>query len=168
MSKKKRRVRHGSNQPCAGNEKLPTAYSYLSNHAILNGEILNIYVKKTICTLFGLSSLLLVGGVHAQPRLLVPVPLAPLSAQTSPAADTMGSSAQAQQAQEPERWTQEDITLEEQLGTAKKETMAAYQIAVDECKSLPLPEQTSCLAQAKTEMEKEMATIRNRFGLTNP
>lgn len=151
-----------------GIKNLHTAFSNMSNHAILNGEILNSYVKKTICTLSGLSTIILMGSVQAQSRLLVPVPLEPLPVQTSPAASSTGSFAQSQQALEPERWTQEDITLEEQLGTAKNETMAAYKIALEECKNLPVPDQGVCIAQAKSEMEKEMGIIRNRFGLPNP
>jgi hypothetical protein len=97
---------------------------------------------------------------QAQPTLTIPVPL--------PAAGVQRPlGAASQEMQEPNRWTQEDITLDEQYATAKKETMAAYQDALDECKGAPAAERASCVSVAKSEMEREMAKIRHLFGLSN-
>ncbi len=91
-------------------------------------------------------------------KLLIPVPLAapPLEAQYVPPAVFI----------EPDRWTKEDITHEEQFNTAKKETMSAYADAKNACKELSPTEQDSCLRDAKTEMDKEMLNIQNRFGIS--
>ena len=68
---------------------------------------------------------------------------------------------------EPERWTQEDVTLEQQFETARKETIAAHQEAVNVCKTLYASEQAECLLQAKTELESELAKLKAkaRFGI---
>jgi len=104
------------------------------------------------------AALLMVGSAHAQ-KLLIPVPLAP-----PPAAGSI-SAMPAAPMPEPERWTKEDLTLDEQYSTAKKETQAAFHEAKIECQRLSVPEQASCLAQARTQMDKEMAAINKRFGI---
>ncbi len=101
---------------------------------------------------------------QAQQRLLIPVPLAPPP--TSAVLNAERSSV-PQQEPDPERWTKEDLTLDEQFSTAKKETMAAYQIALDQCKLELVEAQPACIAQAKSEMEKEMSLIKTRFGILN-
>lgn len=93
-----------------------------------------------------------VSFAYAQ-TLLIPVPLAEPSA-----------SSNITQTPEPERWTKEDLTWEEQYSTAKKETLAAYQEAKSECQILSQPEQSFCLIQAKNVMDKEMVAINKRFG----
>lgn len=95
---------------------------------------------------------------HAQ-RLLVPVPLPP------PGSAQGSSITVPPDASEPERWTKEDLTLDEQYSTAKKEAQAAHQLAKEECLLLSKSEQPVCLLQAKNQMEKEMAAINKRFGL---
>lgn len=67
---------------------------------------------------------------------------------------------------DPARWTQEDVTQEQKFDTARKEAVAAQQIALDHCKSLPLSDQALCLAQSRLEFEKEMADIKIKFGIT--
>ena len=96
---------------------------------------------------------------HAQ-KLSIPIPLAPPPANTA-----VELSPVIPEPPEPERWTKEDVTLDEQFSTAKKETMAAYQIAVDACKLENVTEQPQCLALAKSGMEKEMSLIKARFGI---
>ena len=66
---------------------------------------------------------------------------------------------------EPERWTKEDLTLDEQYSTAKKEAQAAFHEAKVECQALYSSEQALCLIQAKSELDREMAAINKRFGL---
>jgi len=68
---------------------------------------------------------------------------------------------------EPERWTQEDVTLEQRFDTARKETLAAHQEAMNACKDLPLAERTDCTNQAKAQLELELAQLKAkaRFGM---
>lgn len=67
---------------------------------------------------------------------------------------------------DPARWSQEDVTPEQKFDTARKEAVAAQQIALDHCKSLPISDQALCLAQSKLEFEKEMADIKMKFGIS--
>ena len=98
---------------------------------------------------------------HAQ-NLSIPIPLAP-----PPANSAVQLAPVIPEPPEPERWTKEDVTHEEQFSTAKKETMAAYQIALDACRLENAMDQPQCLAQAKSGMEKEMSLIKARFGITD-
>jgi len=68
---------------------------------------------------------------------------------------------------EPERWTQEDVTLEQRFETARKETLAAYQEAVNACKDFHTSEQADCTRQAKAQFELELAQLKAkaRFGM---
>lgn len=67
---------------------------------------------------------------------------------------------------EPERWTQEDVTLEQRFDTARKETLAAYQEALNDCQTLLAAERPDCNRQAKDQLELELAQLkaRARFG----
>jgi hypothetical protein len=117
-----------------------------------------------------LSLFLLVAGAFAvtgssAQKLLIPVPLAPPPANASPYGAVPPALLVAPEPPEPERWTKEDVTLEEQFSTLKKETMAAYQIEIDACKLENVMDQPQCLAQAKSGMEKEMSLIKARFGM---
>jgi hypothetical protein len=68
---------------------------------------------------------------------------------------------------EPERWTQEDVTLEQRFETARKETLAAHHEAMNACKELLASEQAACTAQAKAQVELELAQLKakERFGM---
>jgi hypothetical protein len=66
---------------------------------------------------------------------------------------------------EPARWTQEDVTQEQKFDTARKEAIAAQQMALDYCKTLPTSEQPLCTAQSKLEFEKELSEIKIKFGI---
>lgn len=103
-------------------------------------------------------SLLVCAPVIAQ-KLLIPVPLG------EPAPPGTVQRSELVPTPEPERWTKEDLTWEEQYSTAKKEALAAHQIAKSECLSLSQPEQSFCLIQAKSVMDKEMSDINKRFGI---
>ena len=113
------------------------------------------YEKSLIMTLSGL---MLLAGVlagrdsHAQRVIPLPPP-PPIIWPDERSAD-------------PARWTQEDVTQEQKFETARKEAVAAQQIALDHCKSLPTSDQALCLAQSKLEFEKEMAEIKTKFGIT--
>ena len=67
---------------------------------------------------------------------------------------------------EPERWTQEDVTLEQRFDTARKETLAAHQEALNDCQTLLATERPDCSRQAKGQLELELAQLkaRARFG----
>ena len=114
-----------------------------------------INVKKLI---FWFAALLISSSVQAQ-KLLIPVPLGP------PATVTNNSGLTAETTPEPERWTKEDLTLDEQYSTATKEAQAAFHEAKIECRTLSSPEQATCLILAKNEFDREMASIKKRFGL---
>lgn len=66
---------------------------------------------------------------------------------------------------EPARWTQEDVTQEQKFDTARKEAIAAQQIALDHCKTLVTPDQVLCTAQSKLAFEKELSDIKIKFGV---
>ena len=68
---------------------------------------------------------------------------------------------------EPERWTQEDVTLEQRFETARKETLAAHQEALNDCKELAASERADCISQAKAQLEHELAQLKAkaRFGM---
>jgi hypothetical protein len=89
-------------------------------------------------------------GVHAQSALPLPPP--PVIHWPEP---------------EPERWTQEDLTLEQRFDTARKETLAAHQEALNECKELPVLARADCTTQAKAQLELELAQLKAkaRFGM---
>jgi len=116
---------------------------------------------KKLLVYFFLATSLVVTGASAQ-KLLIPVPLAP---PPTPGDASLAPTFSFQDAPDPERWTTDDVTLDEQFSTAKKETMAAYQIALDTCKLEHASDQPACIAQAKAEMEKEMSLIKARFGI---
>lgn len=103
------------------------------------------------------SALLFASSIQAQ-QLLIPVPLAPPVPTNSHGLTT-------EIAPEPERWTKEDLTLDEQYSTATKEAQAAFHEAKIECQTLYSVEQSNCLIQAKSELDREMAAIKKRFGL---
>lgn len=117
-------------------------------------------LKSRVLVLAGTGLAIFSGLLAAQQTLSVPVPLPP-----APTRHELVESKPA--TPEPDRWTTEDITLDEQFATAKKETMAAYQIAIDECKHMPAERVASCTSQARHEMESEMARIKAQFGMPN-
>ncbi len=69
---------------------------------------------------------------------------------------------------EPERWSQEDVTPEAKYTTARKEALAANQIALEECKTMTGDAKAKCEAQAKLELLLDLARIREKFGVTQP
>lgn len=69
---------------------------------------------------------------------------------------------------EPARWTQEDETPEAKYATARKEALAANQIALDECKMMTGDAKTKCEAQARLDLVLDLARIREKFGITQP
>ena len=89
-------------------------------------------------------------GAHAQSTLPLPPP--PIINWPEP---------------EPERWTQEDVTLEQRFETARKETLAAHQEEVNACKDLPTVQRADCLSQAKAQLTLELAQLKakQRFGM---
>ena len=107
-------------------------------HALLKQWVL---LCLTLCSL---------ANVHAQSALPLPPP--PVIHWPEP---------------EPERWTQEDVTLEQRFDTARKETLAAHQEALNECKELPALERADCTNQAKAQLELELAQLKAkaRFGM---
>ena len=84
-----------------------------------------------------------------------PIPLPPPSLQP-PASD------------EPARWSQEDATPEAKSATARKEALAANQMALEECKTMAGDAKVKCEAQAKLDLVLELARIREKYGVTQP
>ena len=114
--------------------------------------------SSTIVNKLLLTACLISSSTHAQ-KLLIPVPLAP------PPSLTSSQGLATEPTPEPERWTKEDLTLDEQYSTAKKEAQAAFHEAKVECQTLHSSEQSSCLILAKRELDREMSAINKRFGL---
>ncbi|MDN3986510.1 hypothetical protein [Zwartia vadi] len=113
------------------------------------------FEKSLIIVLSGLSffaGMGLFGQSHAQRVVPLPPPPPIIWPDERPA--------------DPARWTQEDVTPEQRYDTARKESVAAHQIAKDYCLSLPKADQAVCLAQARLEYEREMSEIKMRFGVT--
>lgn len=112
------------------------------------------YEKSLIISITGLLCLagLGVGQVsHAQRSLPLPPPPPIIWPDERPA--------------DPARWTQEDVTPEQKFNTARNEAVAAQQIALEHCKSLPISDHALCLAQSRLEFEKEMTDLKNKFGI---
>lgn len=66
---------------------------------------------------------------------------------------------------DPARWTQEDVTLQEQYATSRKELAAAYKMAVDACNSsVASDKKAQCLADAKSDYEQELSLLGFRLG----
>lgn len=65
--------------------------------------------------------------------------------------------------EEPARWTQEDITRQQQYSTATKESIAAQQESIKNCQFLDPTQRPACIALARTTYNEEMALIRARF-----
>lgn len=100
-----------------------------------------------------LTGLMSAGNLYAQRVLPLPAPPPIIWPDERPA--------------DPARWTEEDITPEQKYETARKESVAAHQIAQTHCKTLPVSDQSICSAQARLEFEKELADIKIRFGVTH-
>lgn len=105
-----------------------------------------------LCGLFCLTGMVVGQDSHAQRRLPLPPP-PPIVWPDERSAD-------------PARWTQEDVTQEQKFDTKRKEAVAAQQIALDFCRTLPISDQSLCLAQSKLEFEKEMSDLKTKFGVT--
>jgi len=84
-----------------------------------------------------------------------PIPLPPPSA-SAPSPD------------EPARWSQDDATPEQKYATARKEAMAANQMALEECKSMSGEAKAKCEAQAKLDLVLDLARSREKFGISQP
>jgi len=65
---------------------------------------------------------------------------------------------------DPARWTQEDVTTEQQYVTARKELAAAYQISLTECAPLVAIDKQLCLNDAKRAYEQELSLLGFRLG----
>jgi hypothetical protein len=64
---------------------------------------------------------------------------------------------------DPARWTQEDTDAAARLKTLRKETAAALQESLGNCKRLPQAERAACVKQARATYRQEMAGLRNRL-----
>lgn len=64
---------------------------------------------------------------------------------------------------EPARWTQEDVTVQQQYSTAYKEATNAQQQSIDECKALATSQRNDCIANARLAYNQDMAAIRIKF-----
>ena len=64
---------------------------------------------------------------------------------------------------EPARWTQEDVTIQQQYSTALKEATNAQQQSIDECRKLNMSQISDCVANARLAYNQDMAAIRLKF-----
>lgn len=63
---------------------------------------------------------------------------------------------------DPSRWYQDDSTPAERLRTIRKETAAALQENLGNCRALPAPERSACVREARNIYRQEMASARTR------
>lgn len=66
---------------------------------------------------------------------------------------------------EPARWTQEDVTKEQKISTARKEAVAAQQSSIDACKLIGGSMYQACVTEARVNYQKDIAEMNKRFGL---
>ncbi len=66
---------------------------------------------------------------------------------------------------EPARWTQEDVTTEQKISTARKEAVAAQQSSIDACKSTGGPTYQACVVEARVNYQNDISAMNKRFGL---
>jgi hypothetical protein len=66
---------------------------------------------------------------------------------------------------EPARWTQEDVTKEQKISTARKEAVAAQQSSIEACKLIGGPMYQACVTEARVNYQKDIAEMNKRFGL---
>ncbi|MES2019263.1 MAG: hypothetical protein V4484_22455 [Pseudomonadota bacterium] len=92
-----------------------------------------------------------------------------LAAAVGVAMPTPAQTAQVQAAQieeisrgDPMRWYQDDTTLAERLRTLRKETAAALQENLMQCRALSAPERSACVREARRIYQREMASARSR------
>jgi hypothetical protein len=62
---------------------------------------------------------------------------------------------------DPARWYRDDKTYQARLATARKEIAAAYREAKNYCKMQPSSERSSCLSEARSTYNSEMAGARD-------
>ncbi len=58
---------------------------------------------------------------------------------------------------DPARWTREDTTSAARLASLRKETRAALQESLGNCRTAPKAEQAACTKQARDTYQQEMA-----------
>lgn len=75
-------------------------------------------------------------------------------------AQTPSPQAGTAQAADPARWYQEDLTVEAQLRTLRKEISAALQQARTECRQRPAAERPDCLKTAQATYRADMANAK--------
>lgn len=63
---------------------------------------------------------------------------------------------------DPARWYQEDRSVAERLRTIRKETAAALQENLGNCRVLPAAERSACVREARATYTQEMAGARAR------
>ncbi len=66
----------------------------------------------------------------------------------------------------PARWDTEDTTIAARLRTIRKETGAALQENLGNCKALPATERGACVREARALYNEEMASARARAAMT--
>jgi hypothetical protein len=64
---------------------------------------------------------------------------------------------------DPSRWTQEDRDAAARLKTLRKETAAALQESLGNCRKLAQAERAACVKEARATYQQEMAALRNRL-----
>jgi hypothetical protein len=66
---------------------------------------------------------------------------------------------------DPERWYQEEMTPMAYFKTLKKEAEAVYQLSVAECKRAERSQQSTCLREAKSVMQQDIADAYRKSGI---
>ncbi|MFZ6732732.1 hypothetical protein ACO0LG_12480 [Undibacterium sp. Ji42W] len=66
---------------------------------------------------------------------------------------------------DPQRWYQEEMTPMAYFKTLKKEAEAVYQLSVVECRRMARNQQSTCLSEAKSTMQQDMADAYRKSGI---
>ena len=84
--------------------------------------------------------------------------------QSAPGNGHRRAEAQGKMAGDPPQWHKEDATREHQYQTARKEANAAYAQATAHCRTLSASERTTCLAEARTAYNEDLAALKREYG----
>jgi hypothetical protein len=121
-------------------------------------------MHTTIFTRTALLALLLsVGAAHAQSTDTSTTAPASVSSDTNVPPATARKQAMEVAAGDPARWTREDVTAADRLKTLRKETAAALQESLGNCKRLAQAERATCVKEARTIYQQEMASLQERL-----
>ena len=111
-----------------------------------------------------LTLLLAVSAAQAQAMPAVPTPAATIvsSDQNVPPATARQQAAEIARG-DPARWSQEDSSPAARMKTLRKETAAALQESLGNCRRVAKAERAACVKEARSIYQQEMAGLKSRL-----